>query len=323
MDGFLELMLSVNVFFQSLGEWLKLPMLALSFLGSEEFYLLFGPALYWCFDAVIGLHVALYLNISIPLNTALKFFLHGPRPFWVSTKIIPYAGEGSFGVPSGHAMNSATIFGVVGKLAQKTWALWGAAILVVLIGISRIYLGVHFLHDVLLGWILGLGLLWALFSLEPFVLRWLKTINFWAQVGAAFLGSMLLLAPAVIAQWSAGGWSMPELWAQTALQAIPDLELAPMSLEGTLSSVGAFFGLAVGGLWIQRQGGFKVEGSIWQRIARYVVGVIVILALWRGLGLLQPETQDLIAYKIRYLRYAVTGFWITGLAPVVFRKLKI
>ena len=78
MDGFLNAMLSVNLFFQSLGGWLELPMKALTFLGSEEFYLLFGPAIYWCLDAVIGLHVALFLNISIPLNAAFKFAFHGP-----------------------------------------------------------------------------------------------------------------------------------------------------------------------------------------------------------------------------------------------------
>jgi hypothetical protein len=110
---------------------------------------------------------------------------------------------------------------------------------------------------------------------------------------------------------------------QGALQAIPDLEMTPLSLEGSLSSVGAFFGLAAGALWMQQRGGFQVTGLAWQRLARYILGVIVIFALWRGLGLLQPDGETLVAYSIRYVRYAMTGFWITGLAPLAFKRLKI
>ena len=116
---------------------------------------------------------------------------------------------------------------------------------------------------------------------------------------------------------------MPIEWAQTALLAIPDLELVPLSLEGALTSVGSFFGLAFGAIWIQRHGGFTANKPIWQRLLRYAVGVVVIVALWRGLGLLQPEGETLVAYSVRYVRYALTGFWITGLAPQAFKLLKI
>jgi membrane-associated phospholipid phosphatase len=324
MNDFIDAMLAVNLFFQSMGNWLEIPMQVLSFLGSEEFYLLFGPAIYWCFDAAIGLHVALFLNISISLNAAFKFAFQGPRPFWVSSQIIPYAGEGSFGIPSGHSMNSATIFGGMAWLIKKAWAVWGALILVIMIGISRIYLGVHFLHDVLLGWALGLLLIFVIMKAEPAILAWMKKQSFTVQIGSAFGTSLALLAPAVLIHFALNSYQIPAEWTATALQAVPDLELAPLSLESTLSSVGAFFGIAFGALWTEyRCGGYKADGSMRNKILRYLVGVVIIFALWRGLGVLQPDGENWISYTIRYLRYAITGFWITGLAPAVFKRLHV
>ena len=47
------------------------------------------------------------------------------------------------------------------------------------------------------------------------------------------------------------------------------------------------------------------------------------LILWAGLGAVFPDGENLLAYSLRYLRYALIGFWIAGLAPLVFFKLKL
>jgi len=48
--------------FQQIGEWLLLPMLFFSFAGTEQFFLLFLPALYWCVDTTLGLRMSLILS---------------------------------------------------------------------------------------------------------------------------------------------------------------------------------------------------------------------------------------------------------------------
>jgi hypothetical protein len=50
-----QLDLSWVIAFQSLGDWLVLPMRFVSFLGTEEFYILIMPILYWCVDASLGI----------------------------------------------------------------------------------------------------------------------------------------------------------------------------------------------------------------------------------------------------------------------------
>ena len=124
METILNIGITWNIFFQNLGSWLKTPMEAFSFFGSEYFFLILLPALYWCLEASIGLRVGIILLLSTSVNDALKMALHGPRPYWISTDVIGYASETSFGVPSGHAQIAV---GVWGMLAARSAQVVGMA----------------------------------------------------------------------------------------------------------------------------------------------------------------------------------------------------
>jgi undecaprenyl-diphosphatase len=97
------------------------------------------------------------------LNRLLKEYFDRARP-----DIIPVTGTMTPSFPSGHSMSSAIIYLSLGVLlmqlessrALKTYILMVALILTFLVGISRIYLGVHYPTDVLAGWAVGLA--WAL-----------------------------------------------------------------------------------------------------------------------------------------------------------------
>lgn len=89
----------------------------------------------------------------------LKLLVHRPRPPLEDARIV----DSGFSFPSGHATLAATFYGTVAFLlilrARPEWlkALIGvvAAIIVFAIGVSRVYLGVHYSTDVLAGWALG------------------------------------------------------------------------------------------------------------------------------------------------------------------------
>ncbi|HZB35916.1 MAG TPA: phosphatase PAP2 family protein [Gaiellaceae bacterium] len=102
--------------------------------------------------AVIGAQV---LTIGLKLGFARE------RPFFPD----PLATEQTYSFPSGHASMSLAVYGTLGFIAARHLprvrariaVLAAAASLVLLIGFSRLYLGVHFLTDVVAGFSLGLA----------------------------------------------------------------------------------------------------------------------------------------------------------------------
>ncbi|MGH2444620.1 MAG: phosphatase PAP2 family protein [Candidatus Limnocylindria bacterium] len=106
-----------------------------------------------------GLIGALSIGLASIGNTVLKETIDRVRP----EVLEPIVVEHGFSFPSGHALLGTVAWGVLGVLIWRSrlragWrrAIVAAlAILVILIGLSRIWLGVHFPTDVLAGWILG------------------------------------------------------------------------------------------------------------------------------------------------------------------------
>jgi undecaprenyl-diphosphatase len=96
---------------------------------------------------------------SAVLNQLLKGLFARPRPHFDHPLLV----ETSYSFPSGHAMESFVVYGMLAYfavLALRTWesrvgVVLGAALLVVLIGFSRMYLGVHYFSDVIAGYAAG------------------------------------------------------------------------------------------------------------------------------------------------------------------------
>ncbi len=78
-----------------------------------------------------------------------------PCPYWLSQEVIALASQENFGLPSGHAQNALSVWGLLAASSSRRWAWPVVAVLVFLIGLSRIYLGVHFPTDVLGGWLVA------------------------------------------------------------------------------------------------------------------------------------------------------------------------
>lgn len=321
---FYEAGISFTLYLQSLGDWLVPVMLFFTFLGREEFFLLFMPILYWCLDAKLGLRMGVLLMMSNGVGLILKSAFHSPRPYWISPEVTAHAHETSFGLPSGHATNAAAFWGLLAATLKKSWVWVLMLITIFLIGFSRLYLGVHYSLDVVAGWLLGFLLLWIFLKLETPVVSWLRNQKLAMQYLVVFAASLSFVLVAWMVKISLGVWQVPANWVANAAAAIPgEQPINPLSLEGLMTVVGVLFGLGAGSIWIAERGGFDTHGDWWRRALRYPIGLVVVLILYAGLGAVFPDGETLLAYSLRYLRYALIGFWIAGLAPLVFFKLNL
>lgn len=311
---------------QGLGSWLTLPMQAFSFLGSEEFFTLGLPALYWSVNAAIGLRVGVILMIGSSFNDMLKLAFHTPRPYWVSTEIKAFASETGFGLPSGHSNAAVGVWGMIASQIKNRWAWVIAILLMFLVGLSRVYLGVHFPTDVLLGWFSGAVILWLVLRLWDPIAAWLKKLSLAKQVLIIFIFSQILIMLALIPYFSlkASGWQIPNEWLQTAIQNIPNGKNPnPTSLAGLLTSTGTLFGIGAGYAWLNMKGGYNSDGSGWQRFLRYIVGVTGVIIIRFGLKEIFPGGETWIGLIFQYIRYAVIGAWVSAGAPLLFFAMKL
>ena len=323
MEALIDFEIAFTTFWQNLGGWLEYPMQAFTFLGSELFFLLVMPALYWSIDPVIGFRAGMMLILSGGLNSVFKILFHTPRPFWVDSNVRAYSSETSFGMPSGHSQNSAAIWGIIAATIRSKWAYILAVVLVFFIGLSRIYLGVHFLHDVLTGWLAGILIILLYIKFEAPVSGWLKSKTFAFQILVSFLFGVSFILLGYLAQLSTSKWVLPTEWTTLALAAgaeAPD----PFNLEGVITIAGVAFGFTAGFAWWRNKFGvYEIRCSSIKKLARYTFGLMGIVVLYFGLKLVFPEEPLLVGGTFRFIRYTLIGMWVTFIAPWFFRLLHL
>jgi membrane-associated phospholipid phosphatase len=267
-----------------------------TYLGYEEFYLFVLPLVYWCIHKEIGIALAYVSLFSTWLNSVLKHLLRLPRPSDPRLRIPRPETSPSF--PSNHAQGAVANWGYLAHRFGRLF-FWGVALVAILgIGLSRIFLGVHYPQDVLAGWLIGILVVVAYAWVEPRLGRWLG-----AQATGLKL-SLAVLLPLVL------------------IFLHPADTLGRYPANDAVTSMSALIGLGVGVImersWLQ----FEVRGTWWQRLLRFLVGIAVVAVLYLVPSQLVPE--DLphgLSAGVRFMRYALVGWAIAYLVPFLFVRL--
>ena len=321
MQALIDNGIALVIAFQSLGDWLIAPMNFFSQLGTEEFFFLVLPLIYWSIDSALGIRVGLLLGTSTVFNVIGKLAFAGPRPYWVSSHVRALWPETSFGIPSGHAQNAMSVWGIIAVRGRQAWLTVVCIFLIFMIGISRIYLGSHFPHDVVFGWLIGGLLVWGYARYWEPVAAWLSKKSLAAQMGIAALSTLIFILVGMGVMAVRADFQMPQSWIDNALLSGtgPD----PVDPNTIFTAAGSFLGLALGLAWINSMGGYQATGPVWKRALRYVIGLIGVLILWQGLGAIFPRGDGLLIYSLRLLRYTLVGAWVSGGAPWLFQHFNL
>ena len=282
----------------------------LTSLGGEMFFLVLLPLIYWCLDRRTGARLTVLFLISACANNVAKLLFQSPRPFVLAPDRISqlfdvplaeaieaYEAHGN-GFPSGHTQSTIVIWGYLaaqarrlrGQLAQLRPLIYAvAALLVVLVPLSRVYLAVHFPRDLLGGYVLGMIML-ALFA-------WLAP---GAETGLARLSLTWQLVVAITIPLAAA-LVVPGKNAVTA--------------AATLLGMGV--GFAMERRWIRAE----TDGAIWQRAQRFVLGMAILGGLYAGLKVTFESLEPELVF--RFIRYTLVGLWGSLGAPWAFTKLRL
>ena len=288
----------------------------ISQLGRFEVFLAVIPLIYWTIDKRLGKHLAYLLALSNVVNAVVKHALRLPRPFWLDGDV-GLDEEVQYGLPSNHVQTAAALYPFVAYWVRRTWAWVVAVVGILLMALSRLFLGVHFLQDVAAGALIGLLLLagyliWLRYFQEPFRNRILGQRLLFIILLPLFFTVVYLFVRLLI-----GAPDGDVAWAGH----LPAAER--QSVEDVTTGLAILFSLGIGFIMEASRIHFVVDGSLLRRVARYLLGIAVTLLLWRGLALIFPDEPLWLAVPLRFLRYFLAGIWVTYYAPAAFIRLRL
>lgn len=260
-----------------------------SFFGTHVFYMLLLAFLYWCHDKKYAARIFILFLISGWSNTVLKDLINHPRPYNLnpSVKIGNTTGPG---IPSGHAQQSLVVWAALALWRKNRLFTFCAVLFILLIALSRIYLGVHFPTDILGGWLIGsviIILLWPAFD---------KIEKLIQNINEYIITAVSVVIPTLLAFIVASKWSV--------------------------MSMGAFSGFCAGLIIEKKYIKFERAGNIQSICKRYLTGIAFLMILFSAEKFLSVS-NDSYYMVIVFIHSFIMGISISAGAPSLFKKFRI
>lgn len=248
---------------------------AITNLGHEFAYIAIVLFVYWCVDRRVAHRTAILFLFSMWLNGLVKEVFATPRPS-PEQGVRVLVHEESFSFPSGHAQGAATLWGALAWSFGSTLFWVVAIVLILLIGFSRLYLGAHFLGDVLGGYAIG----FALVVVAAVASRW-------GIVAALPRGLRLFLAIAV------------------------PVALYPVYQSGASSQLlGFLLGFAVSDIFALDLIAYDPRGGVLRQAAKMLVGLAGVAALYALHRFLPEGAPEALGYAVISVWITVGAPWL-------------
>jgi len=248
-----------------------------TFFGDKEFYIMVLPLFFWLWDKDKAVKLLFILLPSLLLNFWLKEIFQTLRPLGVAL-----IEQGGFAFPSGHAQGSTTLWLMLALLIRKKWINILAVIMIILVSLSRLYLGVHWPIDILGGILIALVL--VLVYDKYLFGNFKEFLSTKTAMGKAALLTIVILFFTIIYPADDAITILAVLWGFGIILIYTDVMKRELP-----------------------------QGFLW-KVLILVVGIVGVLLIWKGLKSILPPMEI-----TRFLRYAILGVWIAVL-PVIIRK---
>ena len=227
--------------------------------------------IYWTLDKKFGEYIAYSVLTSVLLNNAIKDIFKMKRPIGEEgIRTLREQTATGYSFPSGHTQSASSFYGAMAIYLKKRLMYIIATIMIISIGFSRLYLGVHYPKDVIVGGILG-------------VLTSLICYKLYNRVENKML-----------------------LYVITFAIFIPALTFAHSA--DFIKGMGTYLGFIIGIYIEKKYVNFSTEGSTGNKIIRVLLGIVILLVLQLGLKVLLPSAT--IFSFIRYSLISLVGIGV-------------
>ena len=281
-------------------------MLAVTHLGEETAFLAIAIIVFWCVDKYEGYYLMGVGLLGNMANQFLKILCRIPRPWFRDPEFhaleaaIPEADGYSF--PSGHSQTAVGTFGCIAATKKNKWIRGVCIALMILVPLSRMYVGVHTPADVLVG--SGMALI-MVYAFKPLMLGKGKKNIPWV------FGGMLALSVANVL--------FVELYPFPA-----DVDAAnyASAVKNAYTFLGCFTGVLMVWWADEKKLHFTNDAIWWAQILKAVLGLAVVLAVKEGTrSVLEAVLPVYPARAVRYCLVVVTAGIIWPLSFKWFSKL--
>lgn len=290
--------LAIMEFFQRMSSPLLDTIVELmTMLGEETVFIIAVAVFLWLASKKRGFTIFSTLFFSLIGMSVLKAIVKAPRPFQVIEEIEGkrVATATGYSFPSGHTTGAASFYSALAVSMRRRWVSFLCALAILMVGFSRMYLGVHWPIDVFGGLALGISVTFATYG-------WFsrlyddrdRLIRFSSIAGIVSTVLALLLVILIEA-----GIADPVGFTD------------PMKLFSL--AAGGYLGFA----WDQKHIRYTTEGGKGLKILRLLIGILVVLVI-QALKAVLPDHM-----ASGFFRYVTTGLWITAIYPYLGTKVRI
>lgn len=270
-----------------------------SAVGEQTFVIAVILYIFYNYDKKKGFGLFTSVLFAVLGMGILKALVRAPRPFQVLESIDGKRLETATGYsfPSGHTTTGAAFYTALALTFKKRPVSILCAVMMALVGLSRLYLGVHWPIDVFAGLLLGVVIS---FTVSRYLNALYDDKNKRIRL-SLWIGSLSFVAGAITAILLNTG-TIDEV-------AFTDL-MKVFALGG-----GGYLGFALE----NKKVNFTVEEKRSKQIVRYVIGLVGIL-LFMGAKVIIPESLYAVG---SFVRYTLVGLWATGLYPLIGKNLRL
>lgn len=260
-------------------------------IGNPEYYMIVIPLFYWCVRKKDAFRFALFFLISSYVNSAIKGFTDMPRPSADQVRVLYQESTlGSSSFPSGHTQGATAFWGYTAWYFGKISVAIFSVIIIILVALSRLYLGLHYPIDILVGLILGIVLLLCYNGVSNRIAGGIVDLPLVIRLFFSIVIPILLLM-------------------------VPGHDIGML--------VGFTIGLLVGYQLETEYLNFNESGTVVKQVIKFLIG----MGGFFGIKILLKDVFILIGFNgwrmitADVIRYGIIGFWAAYLAPWLFVKL--